>query len=193
MLARCASGSCSLCMLRTASTAIRVVRAARMWPQTITPATAARPRARRPPIPRRSLNRPDDVAGETAARAAAMDSAVSVGISCIRHKPREAEVPKLFLGRRPVVRIMLASREPLPWRPSQKHNAIVHWLKSPQAISADITPQPAGKKRGFCPLRPGSTGGFGRASLNRRGRMRRDPDRGSCLLYTGAMTEMRGT
>jgi len=95
-LALCARGSCSVCMLLTASTAIRVVRVARMWPQTMTAATAARPRARRPPIPRRSRNRlrlAGTVGGARAARAAAMESAVSEGISCMRHKPWAGSIP----------------------------------------------------------------------------------------------------
>ena len=95
-LAFCARGSCSVCMLLTASTAMRVVRVARMWPQTMTADTAARPSARRPPIPSRSRNRlrlPGTARGTMAARAAAIESAVSVGISCMRHKPRAGSTP----------------------------------------------------------------------------------------------------
>ncbi len=97
-LALCARGSCSVSMLLTASTAIRVVCVARTWPQTMTAETAARPRARRAPMPSRSRNRlrpPGDARSVTAARAAVMESAVSEGISCMRHKPRAGSIPRL--------------------------------------------------------------------------------------------------
>jgi hypothetical protein len=58
-----------------------------------------------------------------AARAASMISAVSMGISCMRHKPRLADDPCLPAGAALECRSMMGGIcRALPWRPSQKHN-----------------------------------------------------------------------
>src|SRR5688572_8385821 len=61
--ARRASGACSTCMLRTVATASAVACCAKSWPMKSTVATAARPSASRPPIPRRRCQRRDRAMG----------------------------------------------------------------------------------------------------------------------------------